>query len=968
MMINPIPPANRSEAVGSANDHCQLPRGHHWPFGLILVGALLMTGVIAADLDTRDPDQAADLEHFRQIRTALDAYRQDHDGQLPDWLSDLFPKYLSDPEVLLCPAAERTGRAQLFGNDDPRLRTSYIYEFNARPASDFHVADPTVRATMKDWKTKQMETFGTAVPLVRCLNHERVLNLAVSGDIFETALFWETDPNTLDLMARLGVKPAEVEGARELAVEVMDQATGEAVKSARVRMVARGPTGYLPARDWMTDAAGRCRVALPEGTLRELRLEVTHADYVTGMISWQQEEGLTPPQTHRVALERGITIGGRVQDPAGDPIAGVEVSLHAGYRPRLDGAGLTVASTVIPSATTDDQGEWRIGGVSPSLYRAYAGFTHPRFRRLQLVTRPPEDPAQGGFTLAGLTNRTAVTLMQPQVHVRIEAVDQETLRPIESFTVLQAFASRSGLAWDPDRQMTGREGHAVLRLEEEHAQLPALLRVHAEGYRPVISPRIQETPAEQTIQLALPKTRPIDGRVVDTAGHGVSGASVGWLTDLGSLVMGADGLEAGLGSTVVRSGDHGSFRLPDAADAIGLVAWHETGLTEVGLPDFLRERVLVLSAWGRVAGTLPPGTRGDPAVALIGATEHLPRLFPSTLPGVLQLEAGACLAEADEAGRFLADRVPPGRRVLWHPVLVGSEFPPMEAFYSFNGRWVEVKPGETTQVEVAPRAVRAQLLPPDDHRSTAEEQAAQTMMLQRYGLASRPPGRMIYWPQALGWVRFESLDSQNGPPFEALVTFSHDGQFRLEGVPAGRQRIRLRVFQPPQLLGTAELEVLIPESGAPVMLGEAGTVRLLEPRRAAPGESLPAWVGQAFTGGLVDLSRFRGQPVWLHFWTSWSGAGQGSFRSLPELLDKLGDATPANVLSVNLDLDPALARRALERVEPPGWQAHDGGWLTSSLAEACGVESLPWIVRIDADGRLLSSAPAERYLSTGGSW
>lgn len=951
--------AGHREVAGSSRLRCVFAMGGHRIIRLLLLVGMLTVGIRAADLEPRDPDQAVDLDHFRQIRAAIEAYRKDHQGQLPDWLSDLVPDYLADPGVLLCPTAERTGTAQLFGNDDPRLPCSYIYEFNARPASDFHVADPTVRATMKDWKNKQMETFGGAVPLVRCLNHARVLNLAISGDIYETALFWETDPNTVALMARLGVKSSQAEGGA-LLVDIADVGSGDPVMGARVRVVARGPTGYQPARDWVSDAGGRCRVALPAGTLRELRLEVTHADYVTWMNIWQQEQGLEVPDPVEVALERAISVGGRVEDSAGNPIAGVEISFYPGYRPQLDRPGASPAPTTIPPATTDDHGAWRVGGIASTLYRAFADFSHPRFRRLRVATGLPEASADGGFTLAGLTNGTALTVMQPRIQVRIEAVDQDTADPIDWFTVLPAHYSNAGLAWDPDRLLTGQAGLATLQLTEEYELLPTLLRVQADGYEPALSPRLQAAAVEQTIRVPLRKRQELQGLVLDSAGQTVAGASVGLLTELGSLLVGSDGLEDAVGCEVVRSDATGKFRLSAAPDAVGLAAWHETGLVETGLAAFRQQPELVLQAWGRVTGQLPPATHGEPAMALVAATEHLPRLFPATVAGLLQFDPEACLEQADPEGRFVLERVPPGRGVFWHPVLVGPEYPPLEQFFCFNGRWLEVKPGATAQVEVAPRSVRAQLQAPGSNRpASSVAQSISSMLLTRYGLAGGPADRMIAWSQALGWLRFESLDNTTAQPLDAFVTFSHDGQFRLEGVPAGRQRIRLRVFQPPQLLGTAELEVDIPHETPPVMLGESGTVRLSEPRSKATGESLPDWTGEQLDGRRIHLADLRGRPVWLHFWTSWSGAGQGSFRSLGALLHGLDDTARATLVSVNLDEDAASARRFLQNRDLPGLHARDGGWMTSELAEVCGVQSLPWLVCIGPDGEVLRAGPAE---------
>jgi thiol-disulfide isomerase/thioredoxin len=44
---------------------------------------------------------------------------------------------------------------------------------------------------MRAWKEHQRAAVGGRVPLVRCLLHDKVLNLGVGGDVFESDLAWE---------------------------------------------------------------------------------------------------------------------------------------------------------------------------------------------------------------------------------------------------------------------------------------------------------------------------------------------------------------------------------------------------------------------------------------------------------------------------------------------------------------------------------------------------------------------------------------------------------------------------------------------------------------------------------------------------------------------------------------------------------------------------------------------------------
>lgn len=164
-----------------------------------------------ADPQTHAEDREKDRENMLAIYGALKAYEKDV-GELPDWLSDLFPKYLQDTNVLVSPQFLRTGREILYGMDDPVLTTSYIYEFSAKPVSAeirnvFPQLDPD--ATMKDWKTKQTEELGTVVPILRCHLYQPVLSVTSDGEFFVSGTVWESDPKTLELRKKRRAAAAE---------------------------------------------------------------------------------------------------------------------------------------------------------------------------------------------------------------------------------------------------------------------------------------------------------------------------------------------------------------------------------------------------------------------------------------------------------------------------------------------------------------------------------------------------------------------------------------------------------------------------------------------------------------------------------------------------------------------------------------------------------------------------------------
>src|SRR6266436_678967 len=79
----------------------------------------------AADAATLQKEACA--KNLRQVYEAIQAYRADHQ-RLPDWLSDLVPKYLADTSALICPAARLGSKSMpLPGLADPKLTNSYVY-------------------------------------------------------------------------------------------------------------------------------------------------------------------------------------------------------------------------------------------------------------------------------------------------------------------------------------------------------------------------------------------------------------------------------------------------------------------------------------------------------------------------------------------------------------------------------------------------------------------------------------------------------------------------------------------------------------------------------------------------------------------------------------------------------------------------------------------------------------------------
>ncbi len=153
---------------------------------------------------TEKSDADACCKNLEKISAAILAYRKDH-KEVPNWVSDLVPKYLSE-DALICPVTKKTERLSPFGALDPKLRCSYLYEFPPTPITDVvKEAFPGPQMTTREWKRQQMGIVGSEVPIVRCLMHKPVLNLSFGGRIYESPMFWEQ--NFLDVAKMEDFRP-----------------------------------------------------------------------------------------------------------------------------------------------------------------------------------------------------------------------------------------------------------------------------------------------------------------------------------------------------------------------------------------------------------------------------------------------------------------------------------------------------------------------------------------------------------------------------------------------------------------------------------------------------------------------------------------------------------------------------------------------------------------------------------------
>jgi len=169
---------------------------------------LLMTlhSIAISDTINREQDKKKCMENLSVIGDAIKAYKTDHNGDIPNWLSGLYPKYLHDPKILLCPADETDGKPAGFtAYKDPKMPCSYLYEFNPMQfpfqALTFD-KNPQKNYTYKEAKIRELKYFGGLVPIVRCKHHssQQTINLSYDGRAYFSPGGWESAPESINVL------------------------------------------------------------------------------------------------------------------------------------------------------------------------------------------------------------------------------------------------------------------------------------------------------------------------------------------------------------------------------------------------------------------------------------------------------------------------------------------------------------------------------------------------------------------------------------------------------------------------------------------------------------------------------------------------------------------------------------------------------------------------------------------------
>ena len=320
-------------------------------------------------------------------------------------------------------------------------------------------------------------------------------------------------------------KPAsEPPAAIEITIRGKD--TGKPLAGARVKFSIGMDDTHLAA-----DRDGRARVDLTKQAFKDgVWLEAWADGYIQQRIRFDPNDPRNPtfPRQFTVNLWPGEqTLGGKVVDERGRPIAGVKIEIWGDLGERKE----PVERVYGIEAVTDANGEWRSrsfrGMKGAWLYLSHPDHvsdndSHPRVHG-ETGLPPDSIPISTPKPFQPLCDFTNVQVLAPGVDVAGEVRDQDG-RPVAKAAVGWFSADDGGVQYRMLR-LTTSDDRGRFRFQHVRAGRVAL-QVMAKGHAPTIKIIDAKTNADHVV-IALEPGHTIKGQVVDHKGKPIEGAVVG---------------------------------------------------------------------------------------------------------------------------------------------------------------------------------------------------------------------------------------------------------------------------------------------------------------------------------------------------------------------------------------------------------------------------------------------------------
>lgn len=328
----------------------------------------------------------------------------------------------------------------------------------------------------------------------------------------------------------------EQDWKRRLRFKVVDRQTGRPVAGMRLRLEVAEEGAHCRIATHDTDATGTAELRFPDGPLTYLSIWANHDAYVPRFIQWTRRQHGDFPEEYLYRAEPGISVGGRIVDEQGKPVAEALVRLE-GPQPNFAGDAKEFLMFTKILTVSDRDGAWSTS-VMPRDLPA---------EKVRIRVLHPEFPDGATRILAeSEKDGTVIPIVMHGGRAVIGRVVDGDARPIRGARV--RIRPIDGLGSEV-ATFSDATGTFLLRPSASSSSL--VLLAESEGLAPTFASVPDENSGELLPEITMGRGENLEVNVQDPEGKPVVGAAIG-----GLYVRGRFALEPGL-----------------RTDARGLVVW-----------------------------------------------------------------------------------------------------------------------------------------------------------------------------------------------------------------------------------------------------------------------------------------------------------------------------------------------------------------------------------------------------------
>ena len=563
-------------------------------------------------------------------------------------------------------------------------------------------------------------------------------------------------------------------------------------------------------------------------------------------------------------------------------------------------------------------------------------------------------------------------------------VDAESGKPIEAFTVVKGVMEGDGheggnqpsdIRWERIIGNGGQGKNGAFESSHVGYEQRWKVRIEAKGYLPADSDTIPRDSKRHEFTFRLVKGKSISGEVVDADGKPVKQAKVMLLLQRSRaqvLNNRPDGREPNR-----TTGADGKFEFDPQNEQYGVAVFADEGYALATREEMEKSEKMVLTKWATIEGDVVVGTQ--PAAKSTVSIDYWDLKFADpnkaaySSPYLLQYHQ----VQADENGRFVADRVMAGKVTIHRQVGIGKNR------FGYAGQQViTLKAGETVKMKIGgtgrPVVGRVEL-PQEMQKDGFVVRVSELRVNADMPRRLQPPAEIRKasaeaqnkweeeWKQSEEGKAYElAMEKEREKPRFYPAVVQTDGRFRADEVPAGNYELVIALGNAPasdrdameeKVAAYCMVNVTVPEisGGMSEEPLEIGTFKLGNWKNIKVGDVAPGFAIKTLDGKDLKLEDFRGSYVALDFWATWCKPCVEEIPELKAVWEAYGKNPKYAMIGLSLDEDVKTLEEFVKE-ESMGWtHAFLGaGKDLDEVSKAYGVQGIPNVWLIGPDGKVIA--------------